>query len=132
MSEISFWESSFLWIAFRNLIFAYHYLLQKIKSFNLTFEFLKIKKNMLYHVIMLYHLQRRIISFFYNRKTWKIQYLKEEEGQNFIPVFLDIFVKFIEIESSEKFYDVLNIFLKTMKLRSLERLSLSDAILENV
>lgn len=81
---------------------------------------------------MLYHLQRRIISFFYNRKTRKIQYLKEEEGQNFTPVFLDIFVEFIEIESSEKFYGVLNIFLKIMKLRSLERLGLSDVILENV
>ena len=46
--------------------------------------------------------------------------------------FFGYFVEFIEIESSEKFYGVLNIFLKIMKLRSLERLGLSDVILENV
>ena len=42
-------------------------------------------------------------------------------GQKFTPVFLHIFVKFIKIEPSTKFYDVLNIYLKVMKLRRKRR-----------
>ena len=52
--------------------------------------------------------------------------LKGNWGQNFTPVF------FIEIEPFTKIYVVLNIYLKVVKLRSLERLDEYDAIPANV
>ena len=61
--DVSFQESYFSWIVSRNLIFAYHYSLQKIRSFNLNgwlrsqavkFEFLKINKNLFYRVAIMH------------------------------------------------------------------------------
>ena len=46
--------------------------------------------------------------------------------------FLKIYVIYMETEPSTKFYCILNIFLKVMKLRSLERLDVSDVIPANV
>ena len=67
--------------------------------------------------------------------------LKENHGQNFTSIvfffvfclfFLHVFLKFIETESFIKFYGVFNIYLKVMKLRSLERLDVSDVIPVNI
>ena len=58
--------------------------------------------------------------------------LKGNWGQNLTPVFFHIFVEFMETEPCRKFDSVLNIFLRVMKFRSLERLDVSDVIPTNI
>ena len=82
--------------------FTYHYLLQKVRSFSfngwlgsqaVTFEFLKINKNLFSHVIMLYF-QRRVIFFLYNQKIWSRSYFKEKNALEFSNKALLITLKY--------------------------------------